>query len=128
MVHGDDITTLGKELDLDWMWQELSKSFELKFRGRVGPGREGSNDMRILNRVVQVHKDSVVYEADPRHCDLILHSLGLTSANSVLTPGIKETVGAYETTKLNESPPCLKVNADSDDSNGASSTGGAAEG
>ena len=52
VVHGDDLTTLGLDPDLDWLYKELSKSFELKFRGRVGIGVEGSNDMRILNRIV----------------------------------------------------------------------------
>ena len=68
----------------------LGKSFELKIRGRIGIGVEGSNDMRILNRVVEVKEDGINYESDPRHVDILLKSLGLTSANSVLTPGVKE--------------------------------------
>ena len=118
VVHGDDITTLGKDVDLDWLWERLSKSFELKFRGRIGVGKSGSNDMRILNRVVEIHKDGVHYEADPRHVDLLTNSLGLTNANSVLTPGIKEHVADYETVKVNESQHCPKVNAELDDNGG----------
>ena len=55
VVHGDDITSLGIDKDLDWLREGLSKSFELKVRGRVGEGVPGTNDMRILNRVVEMN-------------------------------------------------------------------------
>ena len=102
VVHGDDITTLGCDKDLDWMREGLSKSFELKVRGRVGEGVEGSNDMRILNRVVEMTKTGITYESDPRHVDIVASSLGLTSANSVATPGVKEGTPDYNTPKDNE--------------------------
>ena len=62
VVHGNDLTTLGLDEDLDWLYTELSKSFELKKRGRVGEGVEGSNDMRILNRIVELHPKGPTYE------------------------------------------------------------------
>lgn len=111
VVHGDDITTLGVDSDLDWFREALGKSFELKVRGRVGEGVEGTNDMRILNRVVEMLPDGLTYEADPRHVELILNTLGLTSANAVMTPGIKETVADYSAIKVNESEQCPKATA-----------------
>ena len=71
--------------------------------------------MRILNRVVEMHKDGIAYEADARHVDLIANSLGLTAANAVLNPGIKEGVADYLTSKENESQNCPKVDMDDDD-------------
>ena len=38
VVHGDDFTVLGHEEDLDWFRRVISETFEVKFRGRVGPG------------------------------------------------------------------------------------------
>ena len=48
VVHGDDFTSLGSDEALTWMEGEMSKSFELKLRGRLGVGCEG--ELRILNR------------------------------------------------------------------------------
>ena len=70
-MHGDDITTLGCDKDLDWLRDGLSKSFELKIRGRVGVGVEGSNDMRILNRIIEMTSSGITYESDPRHVDIL---------------------------------------------------------
>ena len=110
-MHGDDITTFGVDSDLDWFRKALGKSFELKVRGRVGEGVGATNDMRILNRVVEMLPDGLTYEADPRHVELILNTLGLTSANAVMTPGIKETVAIYSAIKVNESEQCPEATA-----------------
>ena len=44
-----------------------------------------------------------MYEADPRHVDLLSGSMGLTKANGVGTPGTKNPVADYDATKSNES-------------------------
>ena len=102
VVHGDDFTTLGLDGDLDWFETELARNFELKLRGRLGEGTTDT-ELRILNRVVSITKDGLVYEADPRHSDLLVTSLGLTAANSTLTPGVKEHQADYELERLHES-------------------------
>ena len=38
VVHGDAFTTLGIDTDLDWYEAQLKESFEIKIRGRLGPG------------------------------------------------------------------------------------------
>ena len=46
--------------------------------------------MRILNRVVRITPEGIRYEADPRHHELLLRSLGLEAGgSSCVTPGIK---------------------------------------
>ena len=92
VVHGDDFTSLGLDADLDWLQVEIAKHFEIKVRGRIGEGiKPEENMMRILNRIVEVHDDKITYEADPRHCDLLIPSLGLQNGSSVKTPGVKPT-------------------------------------
>ena len=110
-MHGDDITTLGIGRDLDWLEVELGKSFELKNRGRVGIDLDGDNDIRILNRVAAVSEQGVTYDR-PRHVDIILSSLGLTAANSVVTPGIKEHDADPDILKVNESTGTPMTTAD----------------
>ena len=103
VVHGDDFSTLGLDGDLDWLEKSLSEHFEIKIRGRIGEGVAGDNEMRILNRIVSVDEKGIYYEADPRHVDLLSSSLGLTKANSVGTPGVKDPDPDYALIKTDES-------------------------
>ena len=43
-----------------------------------------------------------MYEADPRHVDLLAGALGLTAANSVTTPGVKDPEPDYQAEKHDE--------------------------
>ena len=52
VVHGDDFTVLGGEHQLDWFRRMINERYEVKFRGRIGPGEEDEESIRILNRVV----------------------------------------------------------------------------
>ena len=52
VVHGDDFTVLAEEEKLDWFRREISKRFEVKFRGRIGPDVGDDKSIRILNRVI----------------------------------------------------------------------------
>ena len=45
--------------------------------------------MRILNRIVRITENGLRYEADPRHAEMIIKAMNLTSANTVSTPGVK---------------------------------------
>ncbi len=38
VIHGDDFTILGSEEDLDWLKEKSIRRFEIKHRGRLGPG------------------------------------------------------------------------------------------
>ena len=75
VVHGDDFTVLG--YDLDWFRRAISDKYEVKFRGRVGPGEDDDKSIRILNRVVEWTEEGIRYEADQRHADIIVSKMGL---------------------------------------------------
>ena len=68
--------------------------------------------MSLLNRIVAVTKDGITYKADPPHVDLISHSLGITHANSVASPGVKDPEPDYSIPKTNE--PDLRPTLDHD--------------
>ena len=102
VVHGDDFTCLGSDAHLDWYESELAVNFEIKIRGRLGVGCTGDNEIRILNRIVRVDEKGLFYEADPRHVDLIAESMGITTANSVVTPGVKNGDSELEGPKTND--------------------------
>ena len=90
VVHGDDFTALGVDEDLNWYEKSLAKYFELKIRGRIGVGCDGPNEIKILNRCLKLTAEGLVYEADPRHVDLLSDAFNLSKASGVQTPGVKD--------------------------------------
>ena len=46
VVHGDDFTNLGHEHQSDWFKEEIAKKFDIKYRGRIGPGRNDEKEMK----------------------------------------------------------------------------------
>jgi len=90
-VHGDDFTTRGPKEELDWMTAELRKYYELTDNGRIGPGATDDKQATVLNRVVTWTDAGLLYEADPRQGEKLLHELGLEGSNSTATPGLRAT-------------------------------------
>ena len=76
VVHGDDFTILGEELELDWFRRAISERYEVKFRGRIGPEESDDKSIRILNRVITGNDDGISYEADQRNAEIIVKQLG----------------------------------------------------
>ena len=76
VVHGDDFAVLRYDEQLNWFRRETEKNIEVKFRGRIGPGNEDNESMRILNRVVEWTEEGINYEADQRHAKIIIKHLG----------------------------------------------------
>lgn len=69
VVHGDDLTALGTDSDLDFYEKSLAEHSELKIRDRIGEGCPGPNEIKILNRCLKLCSSGLVYEAD-RHSNL----------------------------------------------------------
>ena len=88
VVHGDDFTTLGRREDLLWFHNRLSSPFEIKARGILGEGANCEKEMRILNRIVRISDEGILYESEPRHVETLLRSLEISS-NPAATPGVK---------------------------------------
>ena len=80
VVHGDDFTALGESADLDWYEKALAEFFELKLRARVGPEEKDDKEVRILNRVLRLQDIGLLYEADPRHAEILTKSLGIEAS------------------------------------------------
>ena len=96
VVHGDDFTALGTATALDLYEAGMSKAFEVKLRGRMGPEPNDLKEIQILNRIVRYNDDGLTYEADPRHVELIIKALNLEDCKKVITPGVKTTYEQME--------------------------------
>ena len=97
VIHGDDFTVLGHAAELDWFRAHIVKNFEVKFKARLGPEDSDDQAVRILNRVVEWTDEGIRYEADQRHAEIIIHSLGLQGESRTLSvPGEKRKAGEEE--------------------------------
>ena len=62
---------------MDWYETGLAKFFELKLRARIGPQQSDDKEVRILNRILRLTGEGLLYEADPRHVEILTRSLGV---------------------------------------------------
>ena len=89
-VHGDDFTNIGDEDNLDWFMSNIKETFEFKHKARLGPDIKDDKSVRVLNRIISWDDTfGIKYEADQRHGEILVESMGLQSAKGVATPGIK---------------------------------------
>ena len=90
VIHGDDFTLLGPKTSLDWFCKEIVKKFEVKLRGRMGPGKNDDKHVRLLNRGFEWTPEGIVIEADQRHAELITKDQCLKIGyKGLTTPGVK---------------------------------------
>ena len=86
MVHGDDFVTSGGRREVQWLKEQLQKRFEIKTT-IVGRRNVEAKEVRVLNRVVRVTEGGWEYEADQRHGELIVQTLGMEGSKPVCSPG-----------------------------------------
>ena len=89
VVHGDDFTFLGDDAACDWATTIMMEEYDIKLRGRLGPGKNDDKQITILNRCLEWRKDGLYYEPDPRHAEIIVNEMGVAGSASVVTPGVK---------------------------------------
>ena len=89
-VHGDDYVSTGTIENLNWLKTQLESKYQVKTQ-ILGPNEGQSKEVKILNRIVSWNCTSgIIYEADPRHAEIIIEQLSLQNAKPVTTPGTKE--------------------------------------
>ena len=82
VVHGDDFTALGTDTSLDYLEAGMKKHFEVKLNGRVGHGDGDSKSMRVLNRILRVCPEGLLYEPDPRHWEMLARAFDFSKETS----------------------------------------------
>jgi hypothetical protein len=101
VVHGDDFMFAGSEAALSWVEAEMHERFLMKVVGKLGPGEEDTQELRVLNRVLRWTEKGVTYEADPRHAEILVAGL-LGGSRPVTTPGTAAMNSSAEGEKDNE--------------------------
>jgi len=89
-VHGDDFTSTGPKVGLDWLEAQLEGKYELRKGCRLGSGPDDAAELTVLNQALRYTSDGFEYEADPRQAEKLLEGLGLDdNCNKAATSGLK---------------------------------------
>jgi hypothetical protein len=89
VVHGDDFTFAGTDNELEECAAMMRAEYDVKVRGKLGPDKDDDKAITILNRCVEWTSHGLLYEADPRHAEILIRELGLENTKPVVTPGVK---------------------------------------
>ena len=90
LVHGDDYVSVGLPGQLKWMQEQLASKYQIKIQ-RLGPHDDNVKELKILNRIIAWSPTKgIIYEADPRHVEIVVEQLKLEQAKPASTPGTKE--------------------------------------
>ena len=52
-VHGDDFTSAGPRVELDWLESQLEGEYELRKGGLLAPGDQDAKEILVLNRAIR---------------------------------------------------------------------------
>ena len=75
-VHGDDLTSSGPKVKLDWLESQLEGKYELRKGGRLGLGDQDAKEILVLNRAIRWTEQGLECEADPRQGERLFEGLG----------------------------------------------------
>ena len=90
VVHGDDFVFSALDHDLDWVRCEMEKRFLVKVIGKLGGDAGDDRELRILNRILRWSPEGIMYEADPRHGEMLLQGAE-EGLRAVATPTVRTT-------------------------------------
>ena len=94
VVHGDDFVSEGPIENLKAMDKKLRAHFDIKTE-ILGPESGCVKQLTILNRVVTWEREGVTWEPDPRHAEIVIEQLGLTSGKPLKLPGGSDPSGRH---------------------------------
>ena len=84
VVHGDDFTFSGTQVELEKIRGLFKKWYDVKDRGIMGSGTRDIKEVVILGRTLKFTEMGLEYTADGKHRDAILEELGQESESKSL--------------------------------------------
>ena len=96
LVRGRDYVSMGQPGQSTRMGKILEQKYQIKTQ-ILGPGEEHVQEVEIQNRCPSWGANNcIIYEADPRHVEIIVELLKFVDAKGVTTPGIKKDGSTIE--------------------------------
>ena len=93
MVRKYGFVSEGVKKELLWLDMAFTKEFSTKTE-ILGPDEGEVKELRVFNRVARWEMSGIVWEADPRHAEMVVEQLDMLKLKPVTTPGVKEEVKA----------------------------------
>ena len=93
--HGDDFIIVALCKEIERLVREMEKEYELKF-SILGPEAGLSKEVRVLNRSVRWTPDSIQYECDRRHADIVVGLLGMEGMQRLSSLGLTEITDCFK--------------------------------
>lgn len=91
LLHGGYVASAA-DPELKWFAREMQNQYECKAQ-ISGPERGDDTSANILNMKItwqtKRNEDMIIYEADPRHAEIIIKERGLENARSLSSPAVK---------------------------------------
>ena len=88
VVHGDEFTLSGTQVELEKMRGLFKKWYDVKDRGIMGSGTGDVKEVVILGRTLKFTEMGLEHTADGKHRDTILEELGLEAGVLVVTSAL----------------------------------------
>ncbi len=79
----------------------MNESFLVKLVGKLGGDHGDDKEIRVLNRILRWTAHGIMYEADPRHAEILASEVGATGP-AVRTPVVKSDKVKVEAESGNE--------------------------
>ena len=94
LVHGDDFLCLADDEGQKKIEDILRSRYDYKIVGSIGPEAHDGTTLTVINRILTFDREKgvLLYEADPRHAELIIRELQLEKSRTVVTPGQKKNL------------------------------------
>lgn len=89
MVHGDAFTVLRNDEGHVFTTTIMQEEYGIKLRKRIVTEKKDHKSLAIPNRCVEWRHDGTLYEADPRHAEIIVREMGIANAAPAVTAGVK---------------------------------------
>ena len=86
---GDDFMIHGQYEHLVWLRDSLSREWTVEIRGVLARPDAKIQQLSVLSRLVSWTASGIMFEADPRHVDLVLKESGLCNGSAVTSPLVK---------------------------------------
>jgi hypothetical protein len=89
IAHADDFLCAGDEVQMDWLYNELSLEYDLKVQKVSGDSRR-NQEAKFSNRTIKITDEGIQIKGDEKHAQILLREWGMENCKGLDNPiGVK---------------------------------------
>jgi hypothetical protein len=85
IAHVDDFLRAGDEVQMDWLYKELSLEYDLKVQKVSGDSRR-NQEAKFSNRTIRISNEGVQIMGDEKHAQILLREWGMENCKGLDNP------------------------------------------